>query len=579
MIFKPEFSSSDIPLYEYPRPQFKRDSYFSLNGKWQYAICDYGKFNGEYEGEILVPYSPESALSGVNKQLRKTQELHYRRVFTLPDGFNEGKVFLNVGACDQICSVFLNGKRVGSHEGGYLSFSFDITDLLTDGENELTFTVVDDADSADYGRGKQVYKRGGIWYTAISGIWQSVWLESTPDKYLSSLKILPDFDKTEVYVTPYSPFDEQVTVEILGDDGEVIFTQTGRTNTPITLPANGCKPWTPDSPQLYPIVVKMGNDEVQSYFGLRTFSTKKIDGILYPTINGEPIFHNGLLDQGYFHDGIYTPSANKVMYDEVKAVKDMGFNMLRKHIKIELMLWYYYCDILGVLVWQDMINGGEKYKALRIMLAPFFNLRLNDKNYESMGRPLSSREQYMREAEGEIEQLFNCVALCVWTPFNEAWGQFDSIGVWQKLKQIDGSRLYDHASGWQDNGGGDFCSKHIYFKKAKPKNDGVRVLALSEFGGYSLSIEGHTFTDKKFGYKRFSSPDKLMDAYEKLYNDEVIPAIQSQGLSATVYTQLTDVEDEVNGLFTYDRVIKVDAQKIKDINEKVYKAFNEKTRS
>jgi hypothetical protein len=243
------------------------------------------------------------------------------------------------------------------------------------------------------------------------------------------------------------------------------------------------------------------------------------------------------------------------------------------------MLWYYYCDILGVLVWQDMINGGEKYKSLRIMLAPFINLHLDDKNYKSMGRPLSSREQYMREAIGEIEQLFNCVSLCVWTPFNEAWGQFDSIGVWKKLKEIDSSRLYDHASGWQDNGGGDFCSKHIYFRKAKPKNDGVRVLALTEFGGYSLSIEGHTFTDKKFGYKRFSSAQKLMDAYEKLYQNEVIPAIQKQGLSATVYTQLTDVEDEVNGLFTYDRVLKLDKDKIKQINDNVQKTFNESIRN
>ena len=320
----------------------------------------------------------------------------------------------------------------------------------------------------------------------------------------------------------------------------------------------------------------LGEDKVESYFGMRSFSTVTVDGKKCFGLNGKPIFHNGLLDQGYFHDGIYTPKSNKIYYDEIKNLKELGFNMLRKHIKVEPYLWYYYCDILGMLVWQDMINGGDKYSNLQIILCPFLNLHLDDTNYKRRKRanPLS-REFYMIEAKGLIDTLYNCVSLCLWTPFNEAWGQFDSYRIWQELSAYDQTRHFDHASGWQDTGGGDLCSKHIYFRKLKMKNDGKRILALTEFGGYSHTVENHVFTDKKFGYKSFNDKIKLQNAYNNLYKNEVIPLIKSQLLGATVYTQVSDVEDEVNGLYTYDRVLKFDPEKIKRINMEVYKAFDE----
>ena len=279
------------------------------------------------------------------------------------------------------------------------------------------------------------------------------------------------------------------------------------------------------------------------------------------------------MDQGYWKDGLYTPPSNKAMYDEIRAVKDLGFNMLRKHIKTEPYLWYYYCDVLGVLVWQDMINGGAKYKELRIMLAPFINLHIDDQNYKAMGRSERSKEQYYKEAYGLIDALFNCVSLCLWTPFNEAWGQFDAKEVCEKLQAYDNTRLFDHASGWQDKGAGDVRSRHIYFRKLRAKNDRKRVLAVTEFGGYSFALDGHTFTDKIFGYKLFKDGAKFANALEKLYDTEVIPLIETQGLCGAVYTQLTDVEDEINGLFTYDRVLKTDGERIRKMNERLYHAF------
>lgn len=572
MIFQPSFvENGEFPFAEYPRPQMKRNSYFPLNGKWRYAIRKTPKTDG-YDGEILVPYSPESALSGVNRQLQKDEFLFYAKTFTLPENFRRGRVLLNVGACDQVCEVFVNGTSVGRHEGGYLPFTLDITNALHDGENELTFTVRDDADTDVYGRGKQRYQRGGIWYTATSGIWQSVWLESVPNAYVKSFRLYPDAERGTLRIT----FD---TVGEIGEicaevkDGDAIIARAATAEKSLVLDVSACKKWTTENPELYPLFVKAGDDEIESYFGLRSFGKERKGEFAYFTVNGKRVFHNGLLDQGYWKDGLYTPPSNKAMYDEIRAVKDLGFNMLRKHIKTEPYLWYYYCDVLGVLVWQDMINGGAKYKELRIMLAPFINLHIDDQNYKAMGRSERSKEQYYKEAYGLIDTLFNCVSLCLWTPFNEAWGQFDAKEVCEKLQAYDNTRLFDHASGWQDKGAGDVRSRHIYFRKLRAKNDKKRVLAVTEFGGYSFALDGHTFTDKIFGYKLFKDGARFANALEKLYDTEVIPLIETQGLCGAVYTQLTDVEDEINGLFTYDRVLKTDGERIRKMNERLYHAF------
>ncbi|MBE7088462.1 MAG: glycoside hydrolase family 2 [Clostridiales bacterium] len=573
MIFTPEFINSTIPFQEYPRPQFMRKSYFNLNGLWQYAITKSEQFPQDYDGTIVVPYSPESFSSTVMRQPKADEFLIYRRFFSLEKGFNKGRVLLNTGACDQVCKIYLNGKFIGSHEGGYLPFTFDITFALNDKDNELVYIVQDDASSEIYGRGKQSYNRGGIWYTATSGIWQTVWLESVPEKFVKSVKLTPDFNSKTLLVECDS--EEEVSITVLAEKGVKIKQKTVGKRALINV--ENCLPWSPESPNLYPVILKTEHDEVKSYFGLRSYSTHDINGVKYFAVNNKPTFHNGLLDQGYWPDGIYTPPSNKAMYEEIKAVKDMGFNMLRKHIKIEPYLWYYYCDILGVLVWQDMINGGGKYSWLRIHLCPFIDMHINDKNYKGMKRanPVS-REWFLKEAEGLINAHYNCVSLCLYTPFNEAWGQFDAVRVWKILKQMDGTRLYDHASGWQDKGGGDVCSKHIYFRKVKMKNDKKRVLALTEFGGYSYALKGHTFTQKEFGYKGFKSEKELQDAYLSLYRNEIIPAIKEAGLCATVYTQICDVEDEINGLFTYDRILKVEADAVKAVNAETYKAFEQR---
>lgn len=573
MIFDVQFEKdSNIPLSEYPRPQFRRSSYLCLNGFWDYTIKEGEDIKSQ--GKINVPYSPESDLSGVLYQLKKTETLIYERAFILPDNFNVGRVLLNFGACDQVTTVYLNGKKVGENEGGYLPFTFDITSYLNDGENTLKVVVLDDADSDIYGRGKQTYKRGGIWYTATSGIWQTVFLESVPNNYIRFIKLTPDYDnkKLKVVVDTVGS-NQEIKVEI--KDGEkVISTEVG--GTELTLDVSSCKPWSLESPELYKVFISYGSDLVESYFGLRKFSVVESGGYKLFALNNKPIFNNGLLDQGYYHKGLYTPESNESMYEDVLTAKTLGYNMLRKHIKVEPLLWYYYCDVLGVLVWQDMINGGKKYKKHRIMLAPFINLKLNDNNYKSMGRSEKSREQYYKEAYLLQDTLQNVVSLCVYTPFNEAWGQFDAVKVTEELKKRDNTRLYDHASGWQDKGGGDFNSKHVYFRKARIKSDGKRVLALTEFGGYSLQLDGHVFSDKKFGYKFFKSQKDLQKAYENLYINEIIPLIEKQGLCATVYTELTDVEDEVNGILTFDRALKLKKDFLLELNEKIYEAFNKK---
>lgn len=600
MIINPEFErnnylkkNEEIPLFEYPRPQFARDSYLPLNGSWDYAFTK-GEFPSQYQGKILIPYSPESKKSGVNRQLKADEYLFYKKDVLIPEDFNKGRILLNVGACDQVCEIFVNGRYVNGHEGGYLPFTVDISDYLNQKDNlqELVIKVQDDANSEIYGRGKQVYKDGGIWYTATSGLWQSVWLESVAALYVEKIKYHIEYDQKKLKIecdlknllnnNLNGRVEELLNVEIL-DNQELIESKSllvkidnnSCERVSLLLDVGKCKSWTLENPELYKVKIQFGEDKVDSYFGLRKFSLTEKNGYKVFALNNEAIFHNGLLDQGYWHESYYTPPSNKAMYDEIKAVKELGFNMLRKHIKVEPYLWYYYCDVLGILVWQDMINGGKKYSPLRIALCPFVNLHLNDKNYKKMGRSLASRNQYYKEANALIDCLFNCVSLCLWTPFNEAWGQFDAYNVWLELKKKDSSRLFDHASGWQDKKGGDLFSRHIYFRKVRMKNDKKRVLALTEFGGYSLPLKNHFFAKKKFGYKMFNSVEKLQAAYEKLYLKEIIPLIKKEGLGAIVYTELTDVEAEINGIFTYDRVLKISGEKIKDINKTLYKTFLE----
>ncbi|MBO7763059.1 MAG: glycoside hydrolase family 2 [Clostridia bacterium] len=573
MIPTPEFLEAGIPLAEYPRPGMRRDSYLSLNGPWEYAIRPAGEVPQEYDGQILVPYPPESPASGVMRVLQPHETLTYRRRFTLPEGFFRGRLLLQLGAVDQVCLVSLNGRVVGGHEGGYTPFEVDLTPAYREGENELTVTVWDDTDTAVYGRGKQRLRHGGIWYTPVSGIWQSVWLESTPPHALTGLRILPDAERRTLSVTPFATAPGEVTVEAMDGD-RVLAAATVSAGECATLDVSPCRLWSVHDPALYRLRLRCGTDLVESYFGVRSYGKKEINGKQYFTENEKPIFYNGLLDQGYWPEGLYTPPSNRALYEELARVRALGFTMLRKHCKVESALYYYYCDLLGIAVWQDMLNGGERERPLRLALAPFLDLHLCDSNYRAMGRAdVRSRRQYRREAEEVQDTLYNVVSLCLYTPFNEGWGQFDALAETAHLQARDPSRLYDHASGWQDMGGGDVRSRHIYFRPARPKNDGRRILALTEFGGYSHAVRGHTFTSRRFGYRHFKDADRLAEAYARLYRREVIPAILAEGLSATVYTQLTDVEDEINGLFTYDRLAKLPEELVITLNREVAAAF------
>ncbi len=575
MILHPEFSSDTLPLAEYPRPGFRRASYLSLNGPWDYAFTRADGLPATYDGTITVPYSPECTASGVLRILAPEETLAYRRRFTLPEGFLKGRLLLQCGAVDQVADIYLNGTPVGRHEGGYTPFEVDLTAALRDGENELVLLVRDDASSCVYGRGKQRYRHGGIWYTPQSGIWQSVWLESTPALALTGVRLLPDATAMTLAVTPAATAPGDVTVSALDGD-TVIAEATVGAGATATLDVSACRLWSTQEPNLYRLVLRLGEDTVESYFGVRSYGKIEFDGKQYFAENGKPIFYNGLLDQGYWHEGLYTPPSNRAMYEELSAVKARGFNMLRKHCKVEPALWYYYCDILGIAVWQDMMNGGERERTHRLILAPFLNLHLNDENYRAMGRADERSRAFWRwEAEAVQDALYNCVSLSLYTVFNEGWGQFDALANTEHLRARDPSRLYDHASGWQDKGGGDLRSRHIYFRKARPKNDGRRILALTEFGGYSHPVAGHTFTKKSFGYRTYRKAEALAEAYARLFREEVIPAIRREGLSATVYTQLTDIEDEINGIFTYDRCEKLPKALLASLAAEVEAAFRE----
>lgn len=551
----------NCPLAEYPRPQFVRNSYINLNGSWKCEFSKSSELPSDFKTDITVPFSPETPLSGVGRVLEPTEYLHYEKRFDIPSDFNKGRVFIHFGAVDQIADVYLNGVHIGSHSGGYTPFSFEITDNIKEGENRLNVTVRDFSDTKQYSRGKQKFNRGGIWYSPQSGIWQTVWLESTPKEYLHSVKITPDFDNEQVR------FDFEADAEVLVSvyDGDMLIAETAE--KVVRIP--NFKPWSPESPFLYNVVFSCGKDRVRSYFGMRKFSVGKDEkGMPRLFLNNKPYFHNGLLDQGYYPDGFLTPPSNEAMEYDVKTVKKMGFNMLRKHIKIEPLLWYHYCDVNGILVWQDMVNGGGKY-GLEVSVLPFIGVNLDDTNYKTFKRTdASQRESYYKELREMLDALYNCPCIAVWVPFNEGWGQFDSAKAYKFIKEFDKTRVIDSTSGWHDRGVTDVISKHIYFTPIKVKAC-AKPYVLSEFGGFSHRVNGHTFNNKMFGYKIYNSPDNLAKAYKKTFEKVIIPQI-SKGLSATVYTQLTDVEDELNGLLTYDRkVVKIPVDILKKINERV----------
>ena len=557
-------------LTEYPRPQMRRDSYLNLNGRWEYAITDSDELPRHWDGTILVPFSPESALSGVGRSLQPGQTLWYRREVIVPQGFipADGRLLLHFGAVDQEAAVYWNGRLLGRHMGGYNAFTLDATDALGP-RNSLVVRVHDDTDASFHSRGKQKTRRGGIWYTPQSGIWQTVWMEAVPRHYIESLRIVPLFDQSavEVMVRCSQPLQCEATV-----DGRTVPFTSGE---PARIPMPDFRAWSPEDPYLYDLSVTLGEDRVESYFGMRKMEVRADrGGVKRLFLNGEPYFQSGLLDQGYWPDGLYTAPSDEALIYDIQTAKAMGFNLLRKHIKVEPMRWYYHCDRLGMLVWQDMPSGGGKYRFSTITLPLVTGIHRRDNHYRAFARASSQgRGEYMDELEEMVGQLFNAPSVVLWVPFNEGWGQFDSTLVMERLRALDPTRPVDPASGWHDQGAGELRSLHVYFKPFRFRRDRRgRALALSEFGGYNLRVDGHCFNQKDYGYRRLPDAAALWWDFSRLYEREVLPAVP-RGLCASVYTQLSDVEDELNGLMTYDRrVVKLDADEVRELNERLKEA-------
>ena len=532
----------------YPRPQMRRDSFLPLLDDWT--------LNGN---PITLPFCPESLLSGYEGELGDT--MTYEATFTLPEGFvpKDHHVLLHFGAVDQIAEVFLNGRPVVRHEGGYLPFYGNITKLLLPGENQLTVLVIDSLDH-DYPYGKQTKKRGGMWYTPITGIWQTVWLEAVPETAIAALKIEPDLTGISLSVETKAAHCDAV---VRLDGVEVARASWANTGKPrrVDIPEEQIRLWTPDSPTLYDLTVTAGQDTVHSYFALRTVEIKPDKhSVNRLCLNGEPIFLTGVLDQGYFTDGHYLPG-DPVEYDrDVLRMKALGFNMLRKHIKVEPEAFYEACDRLGMLVVQDMVNnGGYNYIFDTVLPTIGFQWRPN--------WPVSQRRKDIFEtcARDTIRHLHNHPCVIGYTIFNEGWGQFDADRVYRRLKALDPTRFYDTASGWFIPKETDVDSKHVYFRNKRLK-PGKRPMFLSECGGYARKIEGHLWNPKnEYGYGKTDTEAQLTAAIGKLYAEMVNPAIPA-GLCGVVYTQLSDVEEEINGLYTYDReVCKVDGEKMRAI--------------
>jgi len=573
-----ESVNREKPLPEHPNPLFRRDRYMTLNGIWDFAINRSSGRPVTMPKKIVVPFSVETPLSGIETNVKRTDYLHYRRKFHLSDEFLDGYVIIHFEAVDQICDVFLNGDKILHHEGGYLPFSCLISDPMP--ENILEVTVSDDTLSPVFPRGKQSLRSNGIWYTATSGIWQSVWLEAVPDTgYIKNVKIDSLFDEKKIRIKgdfTGSPSDAFAEVYY---HGHLVGRSTFDEKWMATLDLNyDFYPWSPDSPELYELRFSFGEDIVHSYCALRKFSVIQSGNECFFGLNNHPVFLSGLLDQGYYPDGGLTPPSEKAMVDDIMLAKNSGFNCLRKHIKIEPMRWYYLCDTLGMLVFQDFVSGGSPYANLLIVTRPLLNYNLSDTTHKLLGRALKeSRDQFVSDLEGTVNRLYNVPSICSWTIFNEGWGQFDSVEMTKRLAALDPSRPIDSTSGWYDKNCGNYSSHHIYFVAPHLRNDHKRILSLSECGGFSLGVDRHKYSKIDFGYARYSNFDSLNRAVERLYSKHILRLIKKSGLGEVIFTQLTDVESETNGLITYDRrVQKVDIAMLKRVNHELYSAFNER---
>ena len=566
---------------DYPRPQLKRDSYISLCGVWQLSVKkykvkvkQYSRFAGfarEYQtddfeqtelGGIMVPYPPESRISGIERLLAENETYLYTRQFTLAEEFINDKVLIHFGAVDTNTVVMVNGRLAGVHRGGYLPFSFDITELIVAGENTITVEVEDTLD-IELAYGKQRKDRGGMWYTPISGIWQPVWLESVPENHIESIRLTPSLEDIAIEVKGGA---DEKTVIINTENGYITKVFSGEK---VTIPIENPQHWSPEKPYLYNFEIISGKDRVQSYFALRTVTIENVKGQNYICLNGKPYFFHGLLDQGYFADGIYTPFTPAGFVWDIMEMKKLGFNTLRKHIKIEPDLFYYYCDKYGMLVFQDMMNAG-KYNYIIDTVLPTIGMKKGVTHKPSPRR----KEFFEKECRILTDLLYNHPSVVYYTIFNEGWGQYDADRIYKELKEYDPTRIWDATSGWFIEKDSDVDSHHIYFRKIKIKARPSRPLILSEFGGFSWKVPDHSFNlDEEYGYKKFKSGEELTKGLCDMYYGDIVPAIR-HGLNGAILTQVSDVEDETNGIATYDRqVIKTDEKSMQDMANKLFETF------